>query len=182
MVKPKCMPSQATLKALLDYEPKTGTFRWKERPSSECYTARWNRRYAGMAAGTECQGYIRIKIEGCLYFAHRIAWIYVYGHEPNEGLDHINGDPSDNRIANLRAASHSKNMQNRKKMVNGSGFSGVYKNGAKWQARITIQRDGKRHSVYLGTYSNAEEAAKASHEFRLANHPGYTGRDFRSPG
>lgn len=72
--------------------------------------------------------YRRVHIGNRLYAAHRLAWFYVYGEWPRTQLDHINGDPSDNRISNLRLATPAQNSANRKKHTNNtSGFTGVYK-------------------------------------------------------
>ncbi len=75
-----------------------------------------------------------------------------------ERVDHIDGNGLNNRRDNLRPATHSENMQNRKKTkFNTSGFKGVWSDGKGWQARIGV--NGKR--LYLGWLQTAEEAARA---------------------
>ncbi len=73
-------------------------------------------------------------------------------------VDHINGDPLDNRKSNLRLATKSQNMRNRKKAHNNkSGYKGVwfdYKRD-KWVAYIKINGSSKT----LGRFINKEEAA-----------------------
>lgn len=79
-------------------------------------------------------------------------------HYPQEMVDHINGDPFDNRRANLRFASHAQNMRNRKLQKNNLlKVKGVQKSRDKFRARI-------RHAgvVYnLGVFQTIEEAAEA---------------------
>lgn len=108
-------------------------------------------------AGTKDQnGYIKIKYMNKQYYAHRLAWLWVHGYFPEESIDHINGDTSDNRIVNLRETSHQCNMRNRKKHSNNtSGVNGVCAVGDNWQAYIKVA--GKMH--YLGQHSCLFEAA-----------------------
>jgi hypothetical protein len=124
------------LRELLDYNPLTGIFiHRKLRPGI----------YVGDLCGwRDDLGYIHIRIGvGKLYLAHRLAWLYVHGEWPKSELDHVNGDPSDNRIANLREAEHSQNMWN---MVapkhNTSGRKGVSWDNSRKQWRVTIRFNG----------------------------------------
>ena len=73
-------------------------------------------------------------------------------------VDHINRDPLDNRLSNLRVCTHGQNMKNRSyNFVGKSGHTGVYKNGKKWKAVICC--DGIVHN--LGLYENIDDAIKA---------------------
>ena len=105
-----------------------------------------------------------MQIDGRRYLAHRLAWFYVYGEWPRKGLDHINRDRLDNRIANLREADHAQNVQNRGPMSNNkSGFKGVFFNPRHtqpWQAQITA----RGQYFNLGRYATAEEAHEAYKE------------------
>lgn len=110
-------------------------------------------------------GYVTLKIQGRVYFAHRLAWLYVYNEWPTGVIDHINRERDDNRICNLRDATSSQNNLNR--TVNttargASGYKGVTilkrKNGTvRYQA--VLSRDGD--CVYLGLFDSAEDAAAA---------------------
>lgn len=73
-------------------------------------------RCAGLVTGTinGC-GYLRICIDQVSYKAHRLAWLYHYGEWPKNTIDHINGDRTDNRIANLRDVPHALNQLNLKR-------------------------------------------------------------------
>ena len=104
-------------------------------------------------------GYYRISILGTRYFAHRVAWFYVYGAWPIK-IDHINHIKTDNRIENLRSVSHHQNMQNISiSKTNKSGFNGVdkHKNSGKWRARIPF--NGKE--VHLGLFDNLDDAIES---------------------
>lgn len=152
------------MQSILFYDKGTGEFTWKERPKSHfknlSYCKRWNMRYAGTKAGTiDGKGYSQINIRSKLYRAHRVAWLCTYGEWPVGEIDHINGIKTDNAITNLREATHSQNNMNREATKNTSGARGVYWNKArsKWQAQIKLDRK----CMYLGSFDNLEDAAKA---------------------
>jgi len=142
-----------TVRELLDYDPDTGIFRWKVNVGDKMR--------AGSRAGTgHTRGYWRITINYKRYYAHRIAWLYVHGVMPTLHIDHIDGDTSNNRIANLRQATRSQNLGNaRLHKDSTSGFKGVswHIGLGKWIANI--QRDNR--SEFLGSYDSAEEAHSA---------------------
>ena len=115
-------------------------------------------------------GYVRIKIGGKTWMAHRLAWIYKYGSIP-EGyqIDHINGVRHDNRISNLRLATQAQQCQNRKKRSNNtSGHVGVTFNKAlqAWAARVNV--DGER--IHLGYFASLEEAVRVREEAKARLH------------
>ena len=138
---------------LLTYNRETGEFRWAAKPG--------RRIVLGSIAGCSKKGGYRcIQVSGRLILAHRLAWVCVYGVWPLGMLDHINGDPSDNRIENLRVASCSQNQANSKRRAdNTSGYKGVTWHAARnrWSARI--KRSGSY--VSLGYYDTAEAAHDA---------------------
>ncbi len=97
------------------------------------------------------RGYIR---HGNGAYLHRL----ITNALPNQLVDHIDGDPLNNELSNLRICSHAENMRNRKKHANNrSGIKGVYLERNRWRAQITAH--GKRH--YLGSYESLEEAQAA---------------------
>jgi hypothetical protein len=121
------------LREVLNYDPATGVFTWLVR------TARCRR--IGEVAGCGKNGYHQIGIDRRRYRAHRLAWLYMTGEWPAQEIDHINGDPSDNRITNLRPATSSQNKTNsRRRSDNNSGYKGVSfdRSRQKWQARISV--------------------------------------------
>jgi hypothetical protein len=142
----------ARLRETLAYDPVTGIF--TRRVSN---LARWK---VGSEAGSlHSLGYRIIAVDGVMYRAHRLAWLYVHGQWPDGLLDHANGDRADNRIANLRPATVSQNKANSKlRSDNKSGFKGVYASElGGWRAEIRC--DGKLH--YLGRFGTPELAHAA---------------------
>lgn len=86
------MISVDRLKHLVFYCPDSGELRWKN-PSSPKIKP-------GDLCKSIVHGNIAVRLDGDLYLAQRIAWLYHYGYEPNV-LRHANGIKTDNRIANL---------------------------------------------------------------------------------
>jgi len=138
------------IKNCISYDQYTGIFTWRS-PLSK------NVKVGGIAGSKESQGYWVIKIKGKRYKAHRLA-MAISGFEiDNNQVDHINGKRSDNRLCNLRLASHSKNQQNQAIPKNNtSGVIGVYwaKNVQKWYSLIKL--NGKTFN--LGYYSDKNVA------------------------
>jgi hypothetical protein len=96
----------------------------------------------------------------CHCYPHHIAWYLTYGEWPTQEIDHIDRDPANNRLANLRSATHAQNSRNRRKKAGSSSsqYKGVVKVGpSRWDAYIS--KDGKR--IYLGGYYSELEAAQA---------------------
>lgn len=141
------------LRSILHYDPATGIFTLKVGSANQVK--------AGNIAGSPTGlGYLQIKLQSRNYKAHRLAWLYVYGEWPEDQLDHINRNRSDNRIANLRDVSHKQNGQNRsKRSDNTSGHPGIcwHKQNSKWRARIKHNQK----LTHLGYFENLEEAIAA---------------------
>lgn len=139
-------PSYDLMISKLRFDPETGEIRHMA---------------SGSVAGTisASKGYRNIGMNYRIYRAHRLMWFFVYGEWPG-GIDHINGDKLDNRISNLRKASHRQNQCNRSRQSNNtSGFKGVsfHKGNNKWVARIG--ENGKR--ILLGYFDDRAEASAA---------------------
>lgn len=160
--------TQEILQTLLHYDPETGVFTWRSRPR-EMFLCdgdfkKWNTRYSGKVAGkSSSMKYRQIMIRPHLFYAHRLAWLYVYGDWPPHEIDHANGDGHDNRISNLREATRQNNTANtcvHKDTL--SGYKGVSltPNGKRYRARIYF--DGKENG--LGFFDTAEEASAAYQE------------------
>lgn len=150
-------------RALLKYEPETGRLFWLARPremfSSYLGYRAWNGRFAGAEAFTSnMKGYRQGGIFARAHYAHRVIWLIQTGDWPKADIDHINGDRSDNRWANLRDASRTENAKNAfRKSSNTSGVNGVYRRKGKWRAQIRV--DGR--STYLGDFDSLDDAAAA---------------------
>lgn len=104
-------------------------------------------------------GYRRVNILGYRTMYHRLVWAMHYGEWPEGFIDHINGNRSDNSIANLRVVTKAENTRNRRPGPPRDLPFGVYRNGSGFQA--SIRSDGKW--IGLGTYKTAEEAAQVYH-------------------
>lgn len=150
------LPPQSYLRQRFHYESDTGVLRWTHQTDR---SAQWDGRYAGQIAGYRLP-YVttQIRLDNVSYAAHRIIWKWMTGDDPPEEIDHRNLDRSDNRWANLRAATHKQNGRNRKVQGNSRvGVRGVCKVNGRFFARIKV--DGKR--FYLGCYATAYEAHAA---------------------
>lgn len=174
----------AQVRALLDYNPATGTLTWRERSPAEftdgAYPAErsaaaWNAKFAGKPAGTVvANGYRYIRIKGRHYLAHRLAWLIVHGEWPADEIDHVNHDRDDNRLANLRAVDRPENRKNLTRLArNKSGTTGVhwYRSRNKWQSQITVR--GMRKTLgYFDDLADAIAARKAA-ERKYGFHPNH---------
>lgn len=139
------------LRSVLKYDPETGVFtRVRSTMTS----------LVGKPAGwPQGNGYWCVGVGSFQYLRSRLAWLYVNGKWPSE-IDHINGDPSDDRIANLRECSRRENICNRRKPKhNQSGFKGVCRVGDSKNWRAHIRVDGRQ--IHLGTFPDPESAHAA---------------------
>jgi hypothetical protein len=161
------LPDATYVRACLDYDPMTGELFWRTRPvehfSDMSYRNRWNTRYAGKVAGFKHhRGYHLVLIGAVKFMAHRVAWLMERGEPvPNE-IDHIDGDRSNNRISNLRAATRSENLSNMRAKNSNCQTKGVWFDASrgKFQAHIT-----HRYKSYkLGRFDTLEEAVAARRE------------------
>jgi len=123
----------------------------------------------GQQAGrTKANGYCEVRLDGKLHGTHRIIFMMIYGYMPRI-IDHIDGNPSNNFIENLREASHAQNMRNSQRpKSNTSGFKGVYfdKRNSNWIAQCVF--DGNK--FHLGSFKDIHDAARAVTKFREKNH------------
>lgn len=119
--------------------------------------SRTSRKAGEFADVHERKGYRTVYVDGKLRFAHRIIWKMTFGTDPVGYLDHIDGNLLNNDPRNLRDATHSQNMMNRKIHKNStSGVKCVHKrkDNGMWRAYISVDGERKR----LGQYSTKEEA------------------------
>lgn len=162
--------TQARAKEYFNYDPLTGVLFFKERQRHEFTPATYAKhmKKVGKPAGgiMKLEGYRKVCVDGKYHPAHRIAWLIMTGEYvqyPDFEIDHINGNPDDNRWENLRKVTKSENQRNASQRINNtSGVHGVnwkpkYNNtpgDGRWVARIW---NGPRH-VYLGSFRTLYEA------------------------
>jgi len=149
--------SQEYLHKLFSYDGKD--LIWKVQKSN-------NIKVGSIAGNKQKNGYNYIGIDGKIYFAHRLIWMFVYGYLPENQIDHVNRIKDDNRIENLREVSNQCNIQNAGMSKNNtSGIKGVHwcKRAKRWVAQITVNDKNKN----LGKYKNKIDAAKARYQAEI---------------
>lgn len=155
--------TQSELRALFDYDAETGVFTRRVDMALHKFKA-------GSPAGLGKHGsHAQIKIRGRSYKTHRLAWLYVYGEWPNGWLDHVNRNPSDNRIANLRVATPSQNKMNCDlRADNSSGHKGVtwVSSRRRWVSHCTVNKVRKQ----LGYFKDKQAAIDAYETYAKAHH------------
>ena len=149
--------THARLKELLEYDPKTGAFKWLQSVGKV--------RAGDVTFGSpNAAGYLRIRIDGKLHYAHRLAWLYMTGALPTRMLDHEDQDKGNNVFENLRLATNAENKQN---VRSARAHPGAQKKGSHFQSKIRVNG---RH-VWIGTFDDAESASAAYLAAKHALHP-----------
>ena len=180
----KSIPTPEKLRQLLHYDAETGKLFWRPRLRDSFPNDRmantWNSRFQGKEAGaSHSHGYliVRVTLDGKTHtlYAHRIIWAMIYDAWPALHIDHINGNPADNRISNIREASRSENMHNRRGRHNGSSiFKGVHRlHDGGWCASLRVSnpsRSGRGKSIYIGYFRDEAAAARAYNEAAIRHH------------
>lgn len=121
--------------------------------------------------GTRSNRYRTTTVKGQHWCVHKLIYLYHHGVVP-EQLDHINCDTTDNRIENLRVASSSQNMCNRRLFSNStSGHKGVswHKAQARWFVYVDVRKKRKN----IGYFDDLELADLVSTEARDLYHGRY---------
>lgn len=155
------MSERDDLAAAFTYDPETGVItRIKARRRIDL----------GPAGCLDSRGYLRIMMLGKKLYGHRIAWALTHGSIPDGyEIDHIDGDPSNNRLANLRLALRQENSFNR--VANSpsfAGLKGVQYDAARKRYRYKIMVNGKHER--RGSFDTPEEAARAYDQAALRLH------------
>lgn len=135
------MLSQERLKSLVSYDKRTGIF----------INLRFNRPTGTVKerTGKKTQ-HLVIRIDGKLYYAHQLAWLYVTGEWPDHLVDHKDQDGTNNRWKNLRKSNPQKNQYNRE-------ARGYQPKRGGYEARIVV--NGKFRS--LGWFDTTWKASRA---------------------
>lgn len=140
------MPPVAEVEKKLRYDPCSGLlYRRLDANGKEKIAGHKNKK-----------GYIEVGLGYEAYSAHRLAWLLFYKTDPACPIDHINRNPSDNRIQNLRLTDPRQNGQNRGREAEAIGT--IRATGCKkFCAQIRIGD----HNFYLGIYATRKEASAA---------------------
>jgi hypothetical protein len=147
-------------KLLEDFEYKDGELYWKKKGYS---------RTIGKKVGSpDRNGYLHMHYRYKTVFIHRLIFLMHHGYLPKI-LDHIDGNPTNNRIENLREATAFQNSANSK--ISKSNTTGV--KGVSWRKReqryfAQCRVNGKQYEI--GRFKVLEDAAKAVREFREKFH------------
>lgn len=153
IMKHKPLPSLEKINELLEYNRETGEFNWKVSRGPI---------KAGETAGQKWVDYIRIKIDGKSYQAHRLAWLIITGCDPAASMvHHKDADKQNNKADNLELATPSENacitLRGEPKCYQRTGNRRQY-----FQACYTLDKK----KITLGTFKTAEEACKVGREAR----------------
>jgi hypothetical protein len=138
--------SAERVRALFDYDPADGRLHRKD-------LSRRDRR-------ATAKGYFTITIDNRVYQEHRVVWLWHYGEWPSAYIDHVDKNPSNCKIENLRIALPYQNNGNSKISTrNKTGIKGVTtkKGSDRFRAQISINNKSK----HIGIYDTKEEAAQA---------------------
>ena len=121
-------------------------FKWQSRPHGRtCYARRNTKRVNGKRPNIHL---------------HHVIMSRMLGRDllPSERVDHKDGNGLNNRRGNLRLATHTQNMRNKRTQSNNqTGLKGVSKDGNRYVARIWLNNK----NVHLGMFESAELAAIA---------------------
>lgn len=155
------------LRSVLSYDKETGLFTWIRSNN--------NRIKVGDVAGSrDKHGYVHIRISMRYYMAHRLAWLYAYGVWPSGDIDHIDGNPANSSLSNLRDVSRTMNMQNQRRaqISSRTGLLGAWfdKKYSRWQSQITLPGGKRKHLGYFNSADAAHAAyVAAKRQFHVAN-------------
>lgn len=168
---PLPLPPFAHLHSRLSYNPDTGDLFWR---AWEGHSKQFNGRYAGTKAASYSGRYSLVQLDRRRFHTHRIIWKMMTANDPSNDIDHIDGNPHNNRWINLRVVTRAQNTWNaRMPRTNTSGYRGVsfFPPCSTWRARIWVAGKNKT----LGYFFTPEEASKAYE----AAFEKYRGRAFR---
>lgn len=160
----KVMTEQDFLRECFEYNPMTGDFIWKVRPRDHFITTRawkiWNSRFSGkVSGGITLDGYRMLGLNGIATFAHRVAWVFMTGRLPEQEIDHVDHNRTNNAWANLRAVTRGENCKNQTiSKKNTSGMTGVSwsKTHKNWRADVST-----KHGRFAKHFESFDEAAQA---------------------
>jgi len=150
------------------FEYRNGELYWKIMTNP-------SKKLIGKKAGCKSSGaYGVVNLDGQAYSIHKVIFCMHNGFMP-EIVDHINGDKSDHRIENLRAATHQSNNWNRVTQSNNK----LGKKNISWHPQnkkywVQLAKNGKKIvSVFVEDLELAELIAieaRNKYHGEFANH------------
>lgn len=144
--------TQRQLKEILSYDPETGIFTRKKSSTPKPLRLQ--------VGSIDSNGYTVICVKSKRYKAHRLAWLYMHGYFPENVIDHMDRNPSNNAISNLREVSQACNLRNCKiSKSNKSGVTGVCFVRTRGYYNAQITNNSKRTT--LGNFKSKVDAIKA---------------------
>jgi hypothetical protein len=152
------------VKQMVRYDPDTGVF--------TRLVASGTAMVGDIAGSPDGMGYLRFRIDGIKYRAHRLAYFYMTGAWPIGEIDHKHGNRSDNRWSELRDGDRFQNQQNQRaaSKISTTGLLGAARHGEKFMAQIRVSGTTK----YIGVFKTPELAHQAYLTAKRALHAGCT--------
>lgn len=152
------------IKSRIEYVHQTGLFFWKP----DAHKGRNVFLNGMLIQGYDYRGYARVHIKNKVYLLHRLAYFFIYGlSDQLKDIDHIDGNPGNNKINNLRLSTRAQNIQNKKISKNNTtGVKGIsfHKKERKYYATIngTVIVDGKKKkkNLYCKAFRCLSQAIK----------------------
>lgn len=140
------------VREFFDYDPITGVMRWKKKR-----TKNKKANVGDVLSNINSNGYLKVQFDGKSIPVHRLIFAWMGEPDP-EQVDHINGVRTDNRWANLRAATQEINSKNTARYKSGKHIAetgvGWMPRNKKWRVRI----NHKRKTLYLGLFDKLDDA------------------------
>lgn len=122
--------------------------------------------YGKLIKSKNTKGYIFCKVfqqkKPYSILAHRLAWYLYYGKLPDNCIDHIDGDKTNNKIENLRDITNQQNQWNKKTA------KGYFWNKRNKKFMSCIRLNGK--TIHLGYFDNEQDARNAYLEAKTKLH------------
>lgn len=152
--------TQEIVKEYFDYH-QDGYLVWKK-----LHPRAYSTKIGDKAGSSMHYGHKRLEFFSKNYWLHKLIYLYHFNQNP-KFIDHIDNNPLNNKIENLRPCDLAQNAWNRKMpSTNTTGFKGVTKKKNRFCARINCRN--KR--IHLGYFDTPEEAHEAYKKAALELH------------